>query len=161
MSLIKKTAFILLAFTGCQIFLSCNFNITDVPGPQVSSTIETSKRHDTFICAYTLSGNKINGLRVESFFAEKKYSLSEGLLGKFKIDCCESQLVISIEDDNTIITLIDTPQNWEIIGFKSLNSKIIVKDYKGISFPDSLAIVVRPDVRNEDIFEKLTLYKVK
>jgi hypothetical protein len=161
MNLIKKTAFLLLAFIGCQIFLSCNFNITDIPGPQVSSTIETSKRHGAFICTYTLIGNKINGLQVESFFAEKKYSLSEGLFGKFKIDCCETQLVISLKDDNTIITLNDIPQNWEIIGFKSLNSKIIVKDYKGISFPDSLAIVVRPDVRNEGVFKKLTLYRVK
>jgi hypothetical protein len=161
MNLFKKSAFVLLAFLGCKIFFSCNFNITDISGPQVSSTIESSKRHGTFICAYSLSGNKINGLRVESFFAENKYSLSEGLLGKFKIDCCESQLVIRLKDDNTIITLNDIPQNWEIIGFKSLNSKIIVKDYKGIFFPDSLAIVVKPDVRSEDIFEKLTLYKMK
>ena len=161
MNLIKKAAFISSVFTICQIFLSCNYNITDIPGPQVSTTIQSSKRHGTFICAYTLSGNKINGLRVESFFAEKKYCLSEGLLGKFNIDCCESQLIISLKDDNTIITLNDIPQNWEIIGFKSRNSKMIVKEYKGIFFPDSLPIVVRPDVRNEDILKKLTLYKLK
>lgn len=161
MNLIMKPTFILLAFICCQIFLSCNFNITDNPGPQVSSTIETSKRRGTFICAYTFSEKIINGLQVESFFAEKKYILSEGILGKFEINYYESQLIIRLKDDNTIITLNGIPQNWEISGFKSLNSKIIVKDYKGIYFPDSLAIIVIPDVRNDDIIKKVTLYKVK
>ena len=86
--------------------------------------------------------------------------MTEGIFGRFTIDCCESQLVIRLKDDNTIITLNDIPQNWEILGFKSQNSKIIVKDYKGISFPDSLSIIVRPDVKNKVVFEKLTLYKL-
>ena len=160
MNFIKNSKIISSVLVISQVFFSCNFNVTNIPGPQVSSTIETSKRHGTFICAYFLNGNNINGLRVESFFAEKKYSLTEGIFGRFTIDCCESQLVIRLKDDNTIITLNDIPQNWEILGFKSQNSKIIVKNYKGISFPDSLSIIVRPDVKNKVVFEKLTLYKL-
>ena len=79
---IKNMICILSGLTISLFLSSCNFNITDIPGPQISSTIETSKKHGTFICAYNLKGNKINGIRVESFFAEKKYWLGEGLFGE-------------------------------------------------------------------------------
>jgi hypothetical protein len=142
------------------IYSSCNFNITDKSGPQISSTIESSKNHNAFICAYDVNGHRINGLRIESIFAEKKYWLEDGYLGKFKINCCESQLIIKLLDDNTMITLNDIPQNWEAIDFRSLNSKMIVKFQKGIVFPDSITILIKTDVKNKNILDSLTLYKL-
>ena len=68
-----------------------------------------SKKHDTFICEYKLSGDKINGLKIESIFAEKKYWLGEGFWSRFDINCCESQLIIVFKDNNTMTTLNDIP----------------------------------------------------
>jgi hypothetical protein len=159
--IINNSITILLLLSLSQFFYSCNFNITDNPGPQISTTITTAKERGSFICSYNLKGSKINGLRVESVFAEKKYSLGDGIFGKFSLDCCESQLVISFKDDNNITTLNDVAQTWEVLGFKVWNSKILVKDYNGILFPDSIQIIIVPDVNNKTAFEKLTLYKIK
>lgn len=148
-----------LLIVGFFINSSCNFNITDKPGPQISSTIESSKNHGAFICAYDVNGNSINGLRIQSVFAEKKYWLEEGYLGEFKINCCESQLIIKLIDENTLITLNEVPQNWEVIGFRSLNSKMIVKSQKGIVLPDSITILIRPDVKNKNTLESVTFHK--
>ena len=161
MNIFRYIITILLLLTFSYFFYSCKFNITDNPGPQISTTIKTSKDCGSFICAYNIKGSNINGLRVESIFAEKKYSLGEGIFGKFSLDCCESQLIISFKDDNTMTTLNEVAQNWEILGFKLKNSKIITKDYKGILFPDSIQIVMVPDLSNKAGFENLTLYKIK
>ena len=144
-----------------MLSFSCNFNITDNPGPQISSTIESSKKHNTFISAYKIDSNNINGIPIKSIFAEKKYWLSKGFFGKFNINCCESQLIIKLIDDNTMITLNDIPQNWEVIDFRSLNSKMIIKSQKGIVFPDSITILIRPDVKNKNTLDSLTLYKLR
>ena len=142
------------------LLTSCNFNITDIPGPQISSTIESSKKHDTFICEYKLAGDKINGLKVESIFAEKKYWLGEGFWNRFDINCCESQLIIVFKDDNTMTTLNDIPQNWEVVGFHLQNSRLMVKGYNGTLLPNKISLDIRPDVRNIHNLEKLTLIKV-
>lgn len=154
-----RKSIILSILVFCQILISCNFNLTNIPGPQISSSIQSSINHKTFICSYLLNGSIINGVQIESIFAEKKYVLGEGIFGKFKIDCCQSQLVIKLKDDNTITTLNDVSENWEILGFMSNNSKILVKDFKGISFTDSLSIIIIPNVNNKVVFKKLTLYK--
>ena len=142
------------------LLTSCNFNVTDIPGPQISSTIESSKKHGTFICEYKLSGDKINGLKVESIFAEKKYWLRKGFWSRFDINCCASQLIIVFKDDNTMTTLNDIPQNWEIIGFHLQNSRLMVTGYGGIILPNKISLEIRPDVKNIHNLEKLTLEKV-
>ncbi len=142
------------------LLVSCNFNITDNPGPQMSSTIQSSKAHNAFICAYKIDSNKINGIPIESIFAEKKYWLSEGFFGKFTINCCESQLIIIFKNDNNIISLDGIPQNWEIENFKPINSKMLIRDYKSNVFPDTIQLKIRPDVKNKQIFQTLNLYKI-
>lgn len=143
-----------------MLLFSCNFNITDNPGPQISSTIESSKKHNAFICAYKINSNNINGIPIKSIFAEKKYWLSEGFFGKFTINCCESQLIIVFKDDTNIITLDGIPQNWEIMDFIPIHSKTLVRDYKSNLFPDTIQLKIIPDVKNKQIFEILNLYKI-
>lgn len=138
---------------------SCNFNITDNPGPQISSTIESSKKHKTFIGEYKIAGDKMNGREITSIFAEKSYSLTEGLFGHFVIDCCQSQLVIIFKTDSGIITLNDTPINWQVIGFKTLHSNSIVKYYTNTVFPDSFNVQVMPSISDTLDIENVTLYK--
>ncbi len=151
---------IAISITSNMLLFSCNFNITDNPGRQISSTIESSKKHSTFICAYKADSSHINGIAVESIFAEKKYSLSKGFFGKFIVDCCESQLIIIFKDDTNIITFDDVPQNWEIIDFKPNHSKMLIRDYKNNLFPDSIQLKMIPDVKKKQIFEILNLYKI-
>jgi len=152
--------YIVISIAITMLLFSCNFNITDNPGPQISSTIESSKKHNTFICAYKIDSNNINGIPIESIFAEKKYWLSKGFFGKFNINCCESQLIITFKDDNNIITLDGIPQNWEIIDFKPIHSKMLIRDYKSNLFPDTIQLKIIPDVKNKQIFETLNLYRI-
>jgi hypothetical protein len=133
---------------------SCNFNINDNPGPQTSSSIESSKSHGAFICAYKVNGSRINGSLVESIFAEKKYWLNQGFFGSFDINCCQSQLVIVYDSSHNSTPLNDVPENWEVI-----HSDIMVKYYDGIVFPDTIHIMVKPDVKKDSVND-ITLYKV-
>jgi len=133
---------------------SCNFNIDDIPGPQTSSSIEDAKNHKTFICAYKVNGNRINGSLVNAIFAEKKYWLNEGFFGRFEINCCESQLIIVYDSSHNSTPLNDIPENWEAI-----HSDIIVKYYDGIIFPDTVHIMVKPDTAKA-IVNDIALYKI-
>lgn len=133
------------------IFVSCKFNITDNPGPQLSTSIESAKMHSTFICAYKIKGNMINNIPLESIFAEKKYSLGQGFFKGFETDCCETQLVIVFKENNKTASLNDVPTTWDIIGFSQPNSRIMVKYIKGIFLPDTVHIMVRPDVKKKYI----------
>jgi hypothetical protein len=142
-------------------FSSCNFNLTDIPGPQISTTIRSSKKHGTFICSFRIKGNALNGVEIESIFAEKKYFLRKGFFGKSKINSSESQLVIVFKSDNKMITINDIPKNWDVVGFTLHNSKIIVNEYKGNIFKDSIQIKLIPNLKVPSSFEILTLYKIK
>jgi len=153
----SRTSFFICLITFCLIS-SCNFNITDNPGPQISSTIESSKKHGTFICAYKITGNKLNGFEVTSIFAEKSYLLTEGLFGHFDIDCCKSQLVIVLKND-VIPTLNNEPINWKIIDFEIPHSSMAVKYYKSAVFPDKLDIQVIPSIKDTSNIENITLLK--
>jgi len=135
---------------------SCNFNMTDIPGPQVSSTIESSKSHDAFICAYKVNGNRINGSLVNSIFAEKKYWLNEGFFGRFDINCCESQLVIVYDSSHESVPFNDVPKNWQII-----HSDIIVKYYESVVFPDTIHMQVRLNVKDSSVVNDIALYKIQ
>ena len=141
------------------LLVSCNFNITDNPGPQISSTIQSSKAHNVFICAYRIDSSTINGILVESIFAEKKYSLSKGLFGKFNLNCCESQLIIIFKSDHNMISLDGIPQNGEIENFIPIHSKMLIRDYKTIFFADTIHLKILPDMKSKLIFKTLNLYK--
>jgi len=156
-----KNIFLISSFIVILLFSSCNFNITDIPGPQISTNIKSAKSHGTFICAFTPNGKKLNGSEMKSIFAEKKYFLNEGFFGRFDIDCCESQLVIIYNGNDYVETLNDIPQNWEVVGFFPSYTGILMKSYKGSVFPDSIPIKIIPDVKKPDSIEMLTLYKVK
>ena len=157
-ALVKATCtpfrFILLGLI--MLFSSCNFNITDNPGPQTSTSIDWSKKHGAFICAYKVNGNRINGNLVESIFAEKKYRLNEGFFGTFEIDCCESQLIIVYDSSHNSNPLNDVPENWNYF-----RGEIIVKQYTGVVFPDTVHIRVRPNVKDSTVVNDFTLYKIK
>ena len=71
---------------------ACEFNITDKPGPQVSSTIEVSKKHKAYLCKYRLDGNRINGVPLNGAFLERKYSLDQGVFSKFHISDSSAQI---------------------------------------------------------------------
>jgi hypothetical protein len=144
------TSFALIAL----LFPSCNFNIDDNPGPQISSSVEDAKNHNTFICAYKVNRNRINGSLVNSIFAEKKYWLNEGFFGTFDINCCESQLIIVYDSSHNSTPLNDIPESWEAI-----HSDIIAKYYDGIVFPDTIHIMVKPDV-TKAIENDITLCKI-
>ena len=134
-----------------SIFSSCNFNITDNPGQQVSSSIESAKKPGTYICAYKVIGDQINGYPIQLIFAEKQYYLNEGIFGTFEINCCESQLVIFFKGENNTASLNGIPQNWDIIGFDQLHSQMMVKYFSEVNFPDTIQISVRPDVNKVDL----------
>ena len=141
---------------------SCNFNVENMPGSQISSSIKEAKQIGTFICAYRASQNIINGVNIESVFAEHQYVLGKGLFGNFTINCCESQLVIVSKDDLDYPTLDDVPQKWEIVGFEIINSRILEKDFKSINFPDRIVLEIRPDIiGHKDSIVRTTLYKIK
>ncbi len=131
--------------------------MTDNHGPQISSTIESSKKHKTFICSYKITESKLNGQEIASIFAEKSYSLTEALFGHFDIDCCKSQLVIVFKN----VSGIDTSNkvNWKVLGFEPYHSYIIVKDYYDTVFPNKIDIQVMPSIKDTLNIENVTLLK--
>lgn len=149
-----------IGFLFVGVLLSCNINITDNPGPQVSTSIESAKKRHTFIDSYKLNTNTINKIPIESIFVEKKYFLPTGFLKSFDINCCESQMVIVFKEDNNTTSLNDIPLNWSIVGFDQPNSRIMVKSIKGTKWPDIVHIFMKPYVQ-DSITEDLTLYKSK
>ena len=151
-----KLHVVILYIILLNLLSSCNFNITDMPGPQISSTIESAKKHGSFICGFKVNENKINGSPVNSIFAEKKYWLSEGFWGHFEVNCCESQIVIVYDVSHNAVKGNDVPEYW-----KYINNLVVTRYYKGTVFPDSITIKVIPDINKPDSFGNFTLYKIK
>ena len=158
---IQGTLHVTIGFIVVEMLLSCNFNITDNPGPQISTSIASAKKHHTFIDSYKLNVNTINKIPIQSIFVEKKYFLPVGYLRSFDINCCESQMIIIFKEDNNTTSLNGVPLNWSIVGFDQPNSRIMVKPFNGIKWPDTVHISVKPNIQNDSITENLTLYKVK
>ena len=149
-----------LKFIPFVIFLSsCNFNITDNPGPQISYSINTAKKHNTFINSYRVRGNTINKIAVKEIFLEKKYFLQKGFFKDFEIDCCESQLIIVFNENNKTSTLDGIPLTWNIVDFNQLNSKVMIKYLKGFNLPNVIDLILKPNVKNPDIIENIQLIK--
>lgn len=140
------------------LMVSCNFRVVKKPGPQLSWSVSQSKENNTFICGYKLDDSIINGVKIESIFAEKKYSSDGGLFSGYNIDCCKSQLVIVSRDylasDGTGFSV-----DWEIPNFYAFSSSIIYCDYNSNNFPDSIPLSVI-SLKDKRIIEKLTLHKV-
>jgi hypothetical protein len=136
----------------------CEFNITDKPGPQVSSTIEVSKKHKAYLCNYRIDGNKINGVLLNEIFVEKKYSLDKGFFSKFHVSDSLAQLVIVSKGDFAT-QYTGYAIDWQLVGFKSKASSIIYRDI-GTNLPDSIPLkVVSIKGKNKNVIQELTLYK--
>jgi len=159
---IKGAKYRFFSFGICFLLSSCDFNVNDSPGDQMSMSIKEAKRHGTFICEYKIKGGVINGVRIKTVFAERKFLREDGLLLRKRINCCESQLVIvSTQPLSNEATGYDF--DWKISGFESPGTFLIYKDYNGILFPDSIPITVVA-VKGKDstqFIEKRTLYKIK
>ncbi len=123
---------------------ACDFNINDNPGPQMSSSIKESQKHNTFICAYKLRGAAINGIKIQTVFAEKQFFREKGFFLKKVIICCESQLVIVSQTQPFSTQSSGYDTDWKILGFvnPSPEASLIYRDYKGTLFPDSIPIIV-------------------
>ena len=161
-----KANFGIFTMIVCFSLSSCDFNINDWPGPQMSSSVKESKLHGTFICEYKVNSNNINGTDISSIFAEEQFSRGENFLRTKEISCCESQLVIVCNDNEAFSTQTsgyDT--DWKIIGFvnPSPGAFIIYRYYKGTLFPDSIPITI-VGLKGKDssrVIKKLTLYKIQ
>jgi len=161
---IKRAKCALFTLMVCFMLSACDFNVNDGPGPQMSSSVKESQKHSTFIGAYKVNGDAINGIRIETIFAEKKFWREKGFLLKKEINCCESQLVIvsATQPFSTQTSGYDT--DWKILGFvnPSPSASIIYRDYKGVLLPDSIPITVVA-IKGKDsskVIQKLILYKI-
>ncbi len=148
--------YILLIFITC--FVSCDFDINDSPGAQMSVSVAEAKKHSTFLYSYRINGNILNGVDIATVFAEKQYWLDPKPFSKNKIDNLTSQLVIVSKN-----LAVDYNKGWKLRGFKSINSLIIYKYYKGTTLPDTIPIAVVSIVGKDttQIIERDTLYKIK
>ncbi len=147
------------------IFSSCDFNVNDSPGPKMSSSIKEAQSHGTFLCAYKVDNNVINGIKVETIFAEKQYSRENGFLLKKRIECCKSQLIIISLTQPFSTQNSGFDVDWKLTGFETPSpyASIIYKDYKGVSLPDSVPITViaLQGTDSSHIIQTLKLYKIK
>jgi hypothetical protein len=149
-------SFILLLF-----LTSCQFHNIETPGAQISWSVAEAKKNNTFICGYKLPGNKINGIKIETIFAEKKYSSDGGYFSKYQIDSINSQLVI-VAKDYMAKDGLGLGVNWNISGFNPYSGKITYRNYNFKSFPDSIPIIITAITGKDStkVVEKLTLYKI-
>lgn len=139
---------------------SCDFNINNMPGPQRSFSIKEAKKHGTFICSYTVKGNKINGHHIKEILVEKKFWRSNKFLYPKEIDCCESQMSI-ISDEILTSEGNGFGFDWNISGFYAHNSYAMDADFKGTLFPDKFPLTVLNYKNGKRIFTLLYLTKVK
>jgi hypothetical protein len=158
-----KAKHLLLFLLQWAFLTGCDFNINDGPGPKMSSSVDESQQHGTFICAYKLKLDTLQGIRIQTIFAERKFYREQGLWEKKVINCCESQLVMVSSTQPFSTQSAGYGVNWKIAGFitPSPFASIIYRDYKGVLFPDSIPIKIVA-IKGKDstqIIQRLTLYK--
>lgn len=117
---------------------ACDFNVTNSPGPQISSSIEIAKKNGTFICEY--NGQQLNSInhqiRIASVFLERRYRRKKDFFLTKDIDCCASQLVIISSHP-----LVNYGTGWKLTDFtRQPSSFCVVKEIAGISAPDSMQL---------------------
>jgi len=140
------------------VLASCDFHVVKNPGPQLSWSIAQAKKNNTFICSYRPSDSTINGVKIEAVFAERKYSSDGGFFSKFDIDCCKSQLVF-VSADYLASEGTGFSVDWDIPNFNIYSSKLVYRDYKGVVFPDSIALLAISK-KDKHIIQQITLFKV-
>lgn len=141
--------------------VSCGLNLKENPGPKFSTSIESAKKNGTFMYSYRMNSRSINNIPVESIFVEKKYFLPKGLLSSYEIECCESQIVIVFAEDNKTASLNDIPINWSIAGFDQPTTRVMTLKIKGTEWPDTIRLIVMPDVKNDKMVESIPIYKIE
>lgn len=145
----------------CALFSACDFNINDSPGPQMSFSVKEAKKHGTFICAYSVKDSVINGIKISSIFAEKKFWRDEGVLEKKTINCRESQLVIISDSCLSCDGIGPYDSKWNISGFDLKSSYAICANFKGTTFHDRMPIKLIKKSKNGDIDSIIYLVKIK
>jgi hypothetical protein len=140
----------------------CRFHYIENPGSQISSSIKVSKENSVFINAYKPNLDSINGILIDTVFAEKKYSSDGGFFSNYRIDSDKLQLII-VTHDYLVRDGKGFGVDWIIQGFNPYSGKITYRDYKQRELPDSMVMEV--DSMNNGhlthIIGKLTLYKIK
>jgi hypothetical protein len=145
----------------CMLTSACDFNINDSPGPQMSFSIKQAKEHGTFICQYLVKDNIINGVKINTIFAEKKFWREEGFFERKTINCCESQLVIISDGCFSCDGIGPYDTTWNISGFDLKSSYAILANFKGTIFSDIIPIRVITKSKNGDIITTTNLTKIK
>lgn len=150
---------------GMILITSCDFNVNDSPGSKLSSSIEEAKSHGTYICAYRINNDTIQGVKIEPIFAERKYEREKGLLLNKKIDCCKAQLIFISKNAPFSTQNSGYDVDWKVIGFEtpSPDASIIYKDYGSIMLPDTIPITIIA-LKGKDsskTIAKRILYKIK
>lgn len=156
-----KFNYVFFSFLTLLFLSSCDFNINDSPGPQMSMSVREAQSHGTFICEYTVPDSSINGVKIKTIFAEKKFWRQEGVLLKKQINCCESQLVIvSTQSFSGGSSGYDV--DWKLSGFESPSTYLVYRNFKSIIFRDSIpiTIVVIKGRDSSQVIKRLTLHKV-
>jgi hypothetical protein len=157
-----KNYLLYLIFLFTILVEGCQFHYIENPGPQISSSIKVSKANSVFINAYKPNLNRINGVLIDTVFAEKKYSSDGGFFSNYKIDSNNLQLII-VTRDYLVRNGKGFGVNWIVQGFNPYSGKIAYRDYKQRELPDS--IIMEIDSMNDghltQIIGKLTLHKVK
>ena len=97
-------------------------------------------------------------MKIESVFAEHKYSHDGGLFSKFDVDCCNSQLVV-VSNGCLASDGIGYSVDWDISQFKIYSSNIIYRDYKGVNLPDSITLDVL-SMHGKNVIQRVVMQKV-
>lgn len=152
-----KAKNVIVSASICFSLASCDFNINDKPGPQMSFSIDESRSHGTFLAEYTTTDSLLNGFKINSVFIEKKFWRKDKLLRPKEINCCQSQLVIVCDDG-----LLDYGTIWVIKDFTGVwSSYSVYKDFEGISLPDSIPIEVLANNSSDSskVIQRFELHK--
>lgn len=156
-----KGLFVYLLLFMLALLSACDFNINDSPGPQMSFSIKEAKKHGTFICAYSVKDSVINGIKISSIFAEKKFWRDEGFWEKKTINCSESQLVIITDSCLSCDGIGPYDNKWNISGFDLKSGYAICASFKGITFHDKMPIRLIRKTKNGYLDSTVYLAKVK
>jgi hypothetical protein len=137
-----------------SLLLSCEYNIHDYAGLQVSRDSNISKKHDAFICSYA-HPRSVKGLYIKEVFAEKQYSLKRVF---YPVNDTMSQVVIVFDMYNGEEREI----GWKFKGFEYAGEygKHKKLEKKGIDYPDSLSIDII-SLADSSVLETMVLHKMK
>lgn len=139
---------------------ACDFNVTNSPGPQISSSIEIAKKNGTFICAYKAAKQDsiIGRLQTGAVFLERRYRREKDFFLTKEINCCASQLVVISSQP-----LMDYGTRWKLKDFtRQPSSFCVIKESAGVNAPDSIQLhyIEFNEMNKDTLFKVIDLYKV-